>query len=191
MARVREFDQMQVTEKALELFWEKGYYNTSIQELVDAIGIGRGSLYNTYGSKHDLFLLTLDTYTDKRNRQVLDQLRRLPVKEAFGDFMAGAVEDMINDPNSKGCFIVNTMTEMASIDQEVHKRLSRSEDLLISCFEDALQYGVDHGEISADKNLRELAVFLSTTLKGLRVRSKVVKEREALMSAVNIAMTVL
>ena len=62
MARPKEFDQDKALDKAMTLFWQKGYEATSIQDLVDHLGIGRRSLYDTFKSKHDLFIAALDRY---------------------------------------------------------------------------------------------------------------------------------
>ncbi len=62
MPRPREFDRDEVLQKALQVFWERGYESTSVQHLVDAMGIGRASLYATFGSKHGLFCAVMDDY---------------------------------------------------------------------------------------------------------------------------------
>lgn len=78
MARPKTFDHDQVLDRAVELFWRKGYEATSIQDLVEAMGIQRGSLYAAFGSKQDLFLAVLDRYGDVVVRKLLEILESRP-----------------------------------------------------------------------------------------------------------------
>lgn len=64
MARPREFDEEQALDRAMDVFWRKGYQGTSTDDLMEAMGIGRGSFYNAFGSKRDVYLRTLDRYLD-------------------------------------------------------------------------------------------------------------------------------
>ena len=65
MARTKEFDRIEVLDRATDLFWEKGYESTSMQDLVETMGIGRASLYDTFGSKQELFAEVLERYADR------------------------------------------------------------------------------------------------------------------------------
>lgn len=71
---MKEFEPEQAVEAALELFWRQGYANTSMQDLVDHLGIGRGSIYDTFGSKHALWVRALTKYCDDGNRAILGLL---------------------------------------------------------------------------------------------------------------------
>lgn len=189
MARSREFDYQDIINRALDLFWLKGYHNTSIQDLVDHLDLGRGSLYNTFGNKHDLFLVVLDNYIDRRETELLKKLKISPVKEAFKKYMYSVIGEIISDEGNQGCFIVNTMTELAGTDKDVAIRLKKSEDMLVGCYTQALCFGRDNGEFSLETDPYQLAVFLSNTMKGLRVISKVNKSQEDLEGIAKIALT--
>ena len=65
MARKKEFDEVEVLDKALDVFWKKGYSATSIQDLVDSMGINRASIYDTWGDKHNLYVESLKRYRQK------------------------------------------------------------------------------------------------------------------------------
>jgi TetR/AcrR family transcriptional repressor of nem operon len=191
MARNREFDYEEVISKALNLFWLKGYHNTSVQDLVDNLELGRGSLYNTFGNKHDLFLEVLDNYIVTRDIELITKLKVSPVKEAFKKYMYSTVNEIISDEKNQGCFIVNTMTELAATDNEVAIRLKKSEMQLVACYVEALCFGKEKGELSLDNDPYQIAVFLSNTMKGLRVISKVNNSKKELENIVKIALKII
>lgn len=191
MARNKEFDQNKVLHNALDVFWQKGYANTSIQDLVDKIGLGRGSIYNAFDSKHGLFLEVLDDYLAKRGATLVKKLKVSPIKGSFQKYFHEAIDEMVNDPDNKGCFIVNTMTEMSAIDEVVKAKLLKSEEDLIAAYAEALQYGVDRGELTLKEDPIMTARFLSATMKGLRVISKVDQTRDNLEAIAAMALVVL
>lgn len=188
MARQRNFDSKEVTKKALDVFWVKGYYNTSVEDLVESLQIGRGSLYNAFGSKHDLFIKTLDYYINSRKTLLETKLKTSSIKEGFTNYMNDTIAEILLDNKNKGCFVVNTMTELAKTDSEVLSLLIKSEKQLVNCFYDALCFGKKSGELTFTYDEYSLALFISNTMKGLRVYSKVSKSREELQSIVKITL---
>ena len=118
MPRVKQFDEQQVLEKAMELFWKLGYNGTSIQDLVSNLGINRASLYDTYGGKDALFEKTFEHYLQKNAQMARSILAAKPsVKEGFRHLFQIIIEQLINDPEKKGCFVVNTTTELVPNDE--------------------------------------------------------------------------
>ena len=109
MVRPREFDRDAALDRAMQVFWAKGFAATSTEDLVAAMGIGRQSLYNAFGDKQALFARALERYLDCTTR---DRLRRyetaLPPKEAILQFFAEIIDHSINDRKRKGCFLVNS-----------------------------------------------------------------------------------
>jgi len=75
MGRTKNFDESRVLDKALEVFWKKGFNATSIQDLVDHLGINRASIYDTYGDKHQLYLASLKRYRQQTSSWLLQQIR--------------------------------------------------------------------------------------------------------------------
>ena len=105
MARHKEFDQDIALDKAMTLFWQKGYEATSIQDLVDHMGIGRRSLYDTFNSKHDLFIAALDRYRDIAKESILTPGEPLiSPKAVIQEIFEGIVSEALVDRNRKGCF---------------------------------------------------------------------------------------
>jgi TetR/AcrR family transcriptional repressor of nem operon len=91
MARVREFDTEAAVEAAMQVFWCRGYEATSVQDLVDATGVGRGSLYAAFGSKEGLYLAALDRYREQLAAPMLDAVRSgKPVRTVVRDVLLGS-----------------------------------------------------------------------------------------------------
>jgi TetR/AcrR family transcriptional repressor of nem operon len=120
MARPKKFDEAATLQKALQVFWKKGYAGTSMADLVKAMEINAPSLYDTYGDKQKLFLTALQTYLRSQHDWMNDvSSKDVPVKDTIRLLLNTLVEDTLNDPEKKGCFMVNTVTELANVDEKI------------------------------------------------------------------------
>ena len=120
MPRVKLFDKNEVLNKAMELFWKKGYHATSIQDLVGFLGINRGSLYDTYGGKKELFDKAFQLYrTNNSNGVTAFFESQNEVKKGFRKLFQMGINEAITDKDQKGCFVVNTTTELIPGEQEM------------------------------------------------------------------------
>ena len=109
MAGVRQFDEQQAFEKSIELFWRKGYADTSMQDIADATGIQRGSLYNAYGGKDALFLRAFEIHAKgylERARQSLARSTRKASLNSFFDFI---VDWLLEGEPARGCLSTKTV----------------------------------------------------------------------------------
>ncbi|MFE6686280.1 TetR/AcrR family transcriptional regulator [Streptomyces sp. NPDC057743] len=188
MGRTKAFDPDATLRAALDLFWRKGYEATSMQDLVDHLGINRGSIYATYGSKHELYLRALDRYCEDAGSSGTHQLSQPgPVLPALRAFLHSCA---LEDPERKGCLVTNTAVELlpgdAQAERLVESGLAGLETLLTS----VLVRARSQGELSADKDPRALARFLVTFIQGLRVISKTQDQRR-LRDALDQALTLL
>src|SRR6185503_2842523 len=119
MVRTKQFDKHTALDEAMELFWQRGYHATSIQDLVDHLGVNRQSLYDTYGGKEQLFLAALERYREIQAAPVRRLLERDgPVREILRDLFRSFVDGVLSE-DSKGCFMVNTATEVAGNNEVV------------------------------------------------------------------------
>jgi TetR/AcrR family transcriptional repressor of nem operon len=172
----------------MDLFWRKGYEAASMQDLVDHVGIGRGSLYAAFGSKHELYLLALDRYAEEFDKHALDKLSRSgPALPAVREFVKGFLLDALAD--DRGCLVTNSAVECAH-DRPIVRRVESNWDGLETVVASALMRAHNQGELSADKDPRALARFLVTLVQGLRVIAKVPDERR-MRDAVDQALTLL
>ncbi|WP_055482705.1 TetR/AcrR family transcriptional regulator [Sphaerimonospora mesophila] len=173
MARSKEFDPDVVLGRALELFWQRGYEATSMADLVEHLGIGRASIYATFGSKHDLYLKALERYVRTRDPDPVESLSQpgpaLPAVRALVELY---VEDSIHDLNRRGCMIVNAAAELLPEDERVARFVEANWTGLETALTSALIRARAQGEISADADPRALARFVLVLLQGVRLMSK-------------------
>lgn len=191
MARRKEFDQNKVLDKAIELFWRQGYHATSIQHLVTHLGISRSSLYDTFGDKHSLFLSALARYAQQRSSQAKQTTGRKPGREAIELFFERLVEHAVNDSLDRGCFMVNSTTELAANDDEVANEACNNRCDFEALFYQLLVSAQANGEVSAKHDARALARFLFNAMQGLQVTAKTRPERQVLEDIVLVTLSVL
>ena len=192
MPKVKLFDTEVALEKAMMLFWKKGYYNTSIQDLTNYLGISRSSLYDTFGGKKKIFYKALDLYRTSYFDGLPTFLStQKNVKEGLRLAFQKVITDDCEDVDSKGCFIVNTTTELLPTDSKLHEVISIHKHKVEQAFLDFLQFGVLSGQISKEKDLNTLASLLYTVLSGLRVVGKTKPDQKELMNSVEAVLSLL
>ena len=189
MPRVKTFDEDQVLEKAMELFWKQGYNATSMQNLVDALGINRASLYDTFKGKKELFVRAFQRYR-ARSKSFLKEtlLPKADIREGFRAVFLAELEGGEQDCDSKGCFVVNSTTELAPQDEEITAIVCENRQVVISTFQSYLDYGKKAGQLSPDKDTLALAHYFFTFFNGLKVISKLTTPREELEKMVETAL---
>ncbi|MGW4879133.1 TetR/AcrR family transcriptional regulator [Streptomyces sp. NPDC004262] len=174
MARTKEFDPDAALRSALELFWRRGYEATSMADLVEHLGIGRASLYATFGSKHDLYLRALERYQEDRLPPLLRDLSRpgpaLPAVRAL--IRQYAAESAADDLRLRGCLVTNTAAELAPHDPAAARSVERDWDRVETGLHMALARAVAQDELPADRDPLALARTLLVLLQGLRVVGK-------------------
>lgn len=173
MARTKDFDENEVLLKAIQLFWYKGYNGTSMQDLVDVLGISRSSLYDTYTDKHTLFLRALERYQQggaAKIQEIIDQEHA--TKATIKKMLELVTSELNADNQQKGCFMVNAEVEVAPHDQEVSKMICKNDQQMEDAFYHVIKKGQDSGEISIHRDARALSRFIINSAKGMRVTAK-------------------
>ena len=120
MSRPKEFNPDDAIEKAMQVFWHKGYEATSMEDLLSAMDLNRGSLYDTFGDKRQLFLKVVDRYCTTfvgSKFSLLDQPG--PALPALRRFIQGMIEGALADPQRRGCLIANTVMELSPHEKEI------------------------------------------------------------------------
>jgi TetR/AcrR family transcriptional regulator, transcriptional repressor for nem operon len=192
MARPKAFDHDQVIEKAMDAFWSYGYEPTSVQDLVKLTGINRGSLYDTFGSKHELFMEALERYEKQRFARLITRLERPgPVREAITRLFGEVLEGAVSCTQRRGCLLTNAAVELAPHDPLVADRLKRTFGQLEEAFYRALLRAQQTGEVSSERDPRALARFLTSSLQGLQVTAKSSPDRVVLEDVVKVTLQVL
>jgi len=192
MARTKDFDEDEVLKKAMNLFWHKGYNGTSMQDLVDGLGISRSSMYDTFGDKHTLFIRALENYKQMATTEMKAIVDNAPsAKAAIRRMFELTVNELLSDDQHKGCFLVNAGVEMAPHDAEVNKMLCDNDRQLEKYFNEAIRKGQDSGEISNEQSSHALAQFILNSIKGMRVTAKSAADKKVFRDIVEVTMKVL
>lgn len=156
----------------METFWVRGYEGTSAQDLVEAMGINRGSLYATFTSKGELYRRALQRYARRDLetwRRALDVSR--PLAETLREVLQANVEQLVADETRRGCMLANAAAELRPGSVGTEDVRAALEDLQ-ALLRDALVAARDRGEVLPDRDTDGLAVFLVTAIQGLRLVGK-------------------
>jgi len=172
----KSFDRDAVLEKAMLLFWERGYEATGIRQLLERTGIGRQSLYDTFGSKREIFLESLGHYFRTRVGPLMAQLRApgSPRDNLLKTFQLA--EKRIRGEDFHGCMIGNTTAELTDRDPEVQSLVRGYVNAMEDAFTDVLERGQRAGEFSGEIGARDLARVFVHTLQGLTLLHKALRD---------------
>jgi TetR/AcrR family transcriptional repressor of nem operon len=170
MARKKGFDEIEVLDKAMHLFWRKGYNATSIQDLVDALGVNRASIYATWGDKHQLFLSALQRYRQNASSWLLNEIRTEPsalvIIERFLNF---TIDSVIHDNDKRGCFILNSSTELSNSDSDVDAIVLENRQTMEKVLTELIKEGQADGEINKAHSPESMGRYIFSTVNGLKV----------------------
>ncbi|MBE7097155.1 TetR/AcrR family transcriptional regulator [Bacillus cereus] len=192
MARTREFDEDQVLDAAMQLFWEKGYEATSLSDLTSRMGIQRPSIYSAFGDKKELFEAALRRYTTSRASDIRNRLQsHSSVKESFSIFFADVVNEEYAGDLSKGCFCINTMVELAPHDERFEILTREHQMYLAVIFQETIERGIQSGELEVNTDAKSLAQALIVALIGLTVMMKSRPQRSFVDNVIAATLTLL
>lgn len=176
MPRTKSFDVVEALDKAKDYFWVHGYESTSMVDLLKAMGINRGSFYDTYENKHQLLLDALDYYIEHDITQSFAKATQgLGSRDAIISLFNSQLNRM-NDPKGRfGCFLINTALELAPHDHDVATMVEKSYGDLTKFFIKLVKQGQADGSINSDLNPTQTGRLLLNHLLGVLVllRSRV------------------
>jgi len=188
MARPREFDPDDVLERATRVFWAKGFENASLDELCEATGLNRSSLYAAFGAKRDLYLSALARYEDGSAARIAAALEGRPLRNGLKAFLDSLIDSIVAGPGRRGCFIGNCAAEMARLDRGAAARVRKSLERIEATFRDGLEKARARGELPDDADPGALARFLTAGIQGLRLVGKANPDRAALEQVAAVMM---
>ncbi|MFB8182102.1 TetR/AcrR family transcriptional regulator [Streptomyces sp. NPDC055966] len=193
MGRTKEFDPDAALQSALELFWRRGYEATSMADLVEHLGIGRASIYATFGSKHELYLKAMDRYAETRDPLLLAELSQpgpaLPAVRAM--VRRFAAEASSPERRLNGCFVTNTAAELAPHDPAAARRVEISWEHVETPLHSALVRAQAQGELPKERDPRALARMIFVLLQGMRIVGKASNDPARVRDAAEQALTLL
>ncbi|HMS18003.1 MAG TPA: TetR/AcrR family transcriptional regulator [Planctomycetota bacterium] len=166
----KQFERAVVLERAMHLFWERGYEATSMQDLVDGMGINRGSIYATFQDKHTLFLEVLEHYESTRRGSMLEQMEmQSGARDVLARLLRAFVEPACKDGPTRVCFIPNTAIELAARDGAVRERVVRAQEEMEAFILRQIRRGRAQGTLRSEGDPVVVARAFLATLLGLLV----------------------
>jgi AcrR family transcriptional regulator len=164
MARPREFDERAVLDAAQGAFRAHGYAGTSLQDLMGATRLGKGSLYAAFGDKHGLYLRVLDDYAQRSIAGVRTALERSPALEALREHLLAIARGSTAGPS---CLLASSTAELANVDTDVGQRVEEAFRRLERCFASAVARAQDEGDVAPDADPEALGGLLLAVSRGL------------------------
>lgn len=190
MARPKEFDRDAVLDRAVELFWAKGYEATSIGDLTEHLGIGRQSLYDTFGDKHGIYVAALDRYRLHYGGFATDALDKPgPLKRQVREVLKVIIQ-AVKD-SGRSCMLVNAAAERCPADKDVSERFRANGQLVEDVFFARFQRAKREGELRDGLEPRALARYFVTQIFGLQIAARGGADARALEQSADVAVSIL
>ena len=191
MARPRTFDADHALASAMHTFWRNGYEATSIQDLVEATGVNRHSLYALWGDKHGLLLASLDHYGCSVGAfwlRLLDEDEPLPGIRRLFHTLADAI---LADPDRMGCFALNTALELGARDPEAHNSVRSRLDEMQAGLHRTLARASAAGQLPADFDVDQHAGHLAISIQALLLQARCGAPEATVRAFVDVALSTL
>jgi len=190
VARPKEFDRDEVLGRAMDLFWSHGYEATSMADLVEHLGVGRQSLYDTFGDKRALYLAALDHYVATgRSCVVLGD--DVPVRKQLREFFHALIARALGEPEHGCCMMVLAAAERAPSDDDVAARFCSATAGIEKALVRRLARAQRDGEIGAHHDVLALARFLASSAFGLQLTGRAVRDRRHLEQIAETTLSIL
>lgn len=190
MAGVKRFDESEVLDRVMRLFWERGYDATSIQDLLDATGLNRGSLYATFGDKRRLFLAAVDRYMRQMAAPMFEALADDEPRRAIERMFDAIIERTSDRHLPRGCLITNTAIDCRRLGGQINAKTAQVMKLQEAAIHEVVQRAQAAGGLSSAEDSRALAHFFLAVAQGLNVVSKAGGETALLKDIARVAMLV-
>jgi AcrR family transcriptional regulator len=188
MARPRAFDLDVATERALHLFWRKGYEGTTLGDLTEAMGINRPSLYAAFGSKEGVFLRALERYVEGPGAAVTAALQAKTGREA-AQRMLRVYADAAGRPDTpQGCLLVQGALACGDESQSIRAKLAEMRLSTETALIERLERAKREGDLRADASPTDLGRYIWTVCQGLAVQASGGATREQMRRLAQLAM---
>lgn len=192
MPKVETFDRKIVLQKATEVFHKKGYNGTSMQDLVDATTLNRSSIYNSFGSKLNMFLEVLSHYQSIYGNHFSQKLAQsYNATEAIEAIFDLYLHEIINDNDRKGCLVINCKSEMTNQEPLIKSFMEKNQDRTVAMLEDIVTKGQMEKIFNQDQTSGQYALYLFSSIQGLRMTGILNKNEEDLRNLIRTVLKVL
>lgn len=192
MPREIVFNEVEVLAKVVDLFWKKGYNGTSMQDLSSVTGLNRSSIYNTYGSKKELYKTALKSYQNSVATIFQNLLlKSRDSREALTLIFDFLIATITNDSDSKGCFIVNCTSEVSQKDPTIKLWLEESQQRTVAFFEGLIANAQQDEMVNTQQTPNAYAQYLYSAFQGLRITGILNKDKTALKKIADNTLSIL
>ncbi|MHB9833427.1 TetR/AcrR family transcriptional regulator [Paraburkholderia terrae] len=187
--RPREFDTAAVLAEAGKVFWRNGFHATSVDDLCNATGVLRGSLYGVFGDKHGIMMAALDHYAEGAIAGLVERLNaNVPPDVALRNALLHHTRAA---SSLTGCFITNSTLELQPEDEALHAKIRAIQRRVVTLLAAAVIRGQAAGVFNGDLDEKAVADFLLCVTQGLRVLNKCKRKEDELKAVVDVAMRAL
>jgi AcrR family transcriptional regulator len=188
IGRPRTFDTDQALDRALEVFWRKGYEGTSICDLTAAMGINPPSLYAAFGNKEALFRRALDRYAETKGAFVHEALAARTAREGITAILHGTARSLTDKSNPAGCLLVQGIAGAGEHAQCIRDELNARRAATQKAMRDRLKQAKDDGELPEDADPAALARYFSTVTQGMAIQAAAGASRKELERVADMAL---
>jgi AcrR family transcriptional regulator len=188
MGRPREFDLDEALQKAMEVFWRKGYEGTTLPDLTRAMGINRPSLYAAFGNKEALFRKAMDRYSAGPACRMLNALAAPTARAVAEQFLRAAAELQTDPDHPPGCLAVHGALAGGDAADPVRKELIARRIAVEAKFRSRFKRAIKEGDLPADASAGDLARYLATVVQGMAVQAAAGTSRAELQRVVDLAL---
>jgi TetR/AcrR family transcriptional repressor of nem operon len=192
MPRQREFDPSKTLQTAIELFWEKGYYDSSVDEVVKRSGVAKYGIYGTFGTKRELFIKALNQYAGDRHNDIQSPIRKpnasLPEIRTFFKQAPGM---LTQESTRRGCLICNTGVELGKRDTEIYTFVNDFFNDIARVMQGCLERSIAKSQIEAPEDVSGLATYLATEFRTALMLAASGVSRRQIENHLGIALRVL
>jgi TetR/AcrR family transcriptional repressor of nem operon len=197
MGRKRSFDEPVVLNAVRDRFWTTGYEGTSTYDLMDATGLGKGSIYMAFGNKHDLYVRVFSDYCEDLVSQAHEALgdgSAVPLPSPLARlerYLVSLAEHFGAESPHRGCFLTKATVDLAGLDQAVADRARLAYDDIAAIFATTVRDAQDAGEVDRKANSRTLGYLLLTVIRGIDCLAKADVDSATLTRAAQSAIDML
>ncbi len=185
MARPREFDEAEALDRAMVVFWKKGYQNTSLDDLLDAMGIQRGSFYNTFGSKRETYLRTIDRYTEFMfdGGPFTQAAQMEPGLGALAAMCDSYIDSVTGDAEPRGCFCAHVSKEHRGEDSAIQQIIGKGIERMRGLVKRSIEAAKRDGDLPEEVSAEGMATLFMSVAWGIHVMAEAGVPKEDLKTA--------
>lgn len=189
--RPKDFDEAAVLDKALDLFWRKGYEATNLEELLRVMGLGKGSMYHNFGNKREVFKLALNRFNERFITSLEVDIAKSKDPIAFIKDYFRNIPKQSSDDHRRGCFLGNTLAELACIDAGLEKLAAEHLAKIEQTFYKAIRSAQQSGKLKSKTDARLLAIHLINLWNGINITRRMYPSAKDLTLLIEMQLKVL